>query len=140
MKTKSKLKNSAAEEKLNVKIFYEPVFYTHVTFLVGPLELVNEYFSKKKLIVGDLKNYNGMTMDIGCEDIKKRSIYLWVRRKDDFYSLQHETIHLIKYACDHVGIDFRAENDEFIAYYQNYWFKQLWRCMAKWANIKLRES
>lgn len=51
--------------------------------------------------------------------------------KKNFYTLQHECVHLVKHIFVDRGIPFTAENDEVIAYYLEYWFKRLWRAINK---------
>ena len=41
--------------------------------------------------------------------------------------LVHECLHLVKGIFRERGIPFTAENDEAIAYYQEWWFEKLWQ-------------
>ena len=51
--------------------------------------------------------------------------------KIDYDSMIHETVHLVRRIFDKKGIPFNSNNDEMIAYYQNYWIKKFWDKMSK---------
>lgn len=62
-----------------------------------------------------------------------RHVMILENRKD-FYTLMHECLHLVKGIFVDRGIPFSAENDEAVAYYQEYWFKRIWREISKKSN------
>jgi len=63
------------------------------------------------------------------EDIVK-GILVWVEDKDSFYSMIHETVHLVRQIFEITGMPFTSDNDEVIAYYQNYWVRKFWNKMS----------
>ena len=69
------------------------------------------------------------------EDIVQ-GILVWVEDKEAFYSMVHETVHLVKSIFEITGIPFTSDNDEIIAYYQNYWIRKFWNKMSKHLNKK----
>ncbi|GAI51578.1 unnamed protein product [marine sediment metagenome] len=48
----------------------------------------------------------------------------------------HETLHLVVRIFEQGGIPFNSENEEIIAYYQNYWIGKFWDKMSKFINKK----
>lgn len=101
-------------EKKIIKL-YEKVFNAEV-------EVILEKPNDKKL--------SGETMEIDKVN-KDGTIYrryrICLENKKDFYTLLHETVHLVEKIFSDRGIPFTSENSEIIAYYQTYWFKQIWR-------------
>jgi hypothetical protein len=83
----------------------------------------------------DLRIGKGSNL-FGCyvERIVKNNTVRYVvsmENRDDFYSLLHECVHLVKHIFADRQIPFDARNDEAIAYYQTWWFKKLWRASHK---------
>lgn len=68
-------------------------------------------------------------------EVQDNGIPLYVvslTNRRDFYSLLHECVHLVRRIFEDRGIPFGTENHELIAYYQEWWFRALWRaCNAK---------
>jgi len=60
-----------------------------------------------------------------------RRLLVWVETKNDWDAMVHETVHLVKRIFEIMGIPFTPENDEIIAYYQNYWVRTFWHKMSK---------
>lgn len=122
-----------------MKIFraYEPIYRATVNFLFDCThDDVNKWFKKKKINHSEIANRAGLTMSI--EDDKGKTVtteYLVVvYRKEDFYTLSHELIHLVKDIFLTTGVPFNSNNDETIAYYHEFWLKRLWRIMNKSKN------
>ncbi len=105
-----------------------------------PIFMVNVHF-----IIGDKKDIKRFCADLdpseyaagGCWDIEKTvgnskeySVLIWLDDIDALYNMIHETVHLVRLIFNHFNIPFTAENDEMIAYYQNYWIRKIWRVMA----------
>lgn len=113
---------------------YEPVFTADVTFIYGGSvdDLTNWY--KKKKIVSDqdpkLLGYVEL-VDYTKKDKTIERSYIIRIEENDFYTLSHECIHLVRHILDDRGIPFRPENDEVVAYYHTYWLKRLWRLTNK---------
>ena len=59
------------------------------------------------------------------------AFHVWVKDKTDYYSMVHETLHLVEYILSKKGIPFNSENQELIAYYQGYWVRKFWNKMSK---------
>jgi len=72
----------------------------------------------------------------GSTGLKSRHLLVWVKEHDDYYGMVHETVHLVKRIFEIMGIPFNEENDEIIAYYQNYWVRKFWRVMANLIEYK----
>jgi len=99
--------------------FYDKIYFATVIVKVGePLD--------------KLRNAGMTTLDIDNKKGGTKRYYLInLDNKKDFYSLMHECLHLVRRIFDDRGVEFRAENDEAIAYYFMYWFKQIWRRINK---------
>ena len=77
-------------------------------------------------------NHVGKCIEIYDKKTKKSLGYLvWVKDKKNFYIMVHETVHLTKQIFETHNIPFTPENDELIAYYQNYWIRRFWKVMSK---------
>ena len=80
------------------------------------------------------RKHSGETMNVDRIN-KDGSVYkeyrVCLEDKKDFYTLLHETVHLVEKIFTDRGIPFTSENSEIIAYYQTYWFKQIWRKINK---------
>jgi len=116
---------------MKIKRFKEKVFSVGVTLIYNcsAIELEN-YFKKKKVTFeGNIRGSSGATFEIE-EDCKDGGVfttfYIWVIDKNDFYSLSHECIHLVKYIFSAHGVPINKENDEIFAIYHTYWLKKLW--------------
>lgn len=101
---------------------------------------------KVLLVTGDKKQLAKYTEDFGdnCYNAETHTIYdkksiidgflIWIKDPMDYHGLIHETIHLLKRIFECVGIPLTLENEEMIAYYQNYWARKFWHKMSK--NLK----
>lgn len=110
---------------MKTKSFYDNIFHRRVYAVWGTRAELNKWTMKKfKMDIGQDDNYNGFHIDITGG---KGSI-VWLENKKDFYTLMHESVHLVRTIFEQLGIttDLSVE-DEMFAYYQIYWFKTLWR-------------
>jgi hypothetical protein len=57
--------------------------------------------------------------------------HVWVKDKTDYHSMVHETLHLVSNILNKKQIPFNSDNQELIAYYQNYWVRKFWNKMCK---------
>jgi len=80
----------------------------------------------------DIEKYD----DKGNLYFKSRKLLVWIQDEDDYYAIVHETVHLVKRIFEIMGIPFNEENDEMIAYYQNYWVRTFWHKMSKFIKDK----
>jgi hypothetical protein len=63
-----------------------------------------------------------------------RGWIVWMETPKHFYSLMHESVHLVRLIFEDKAINTNLSNeDETFAYYQMFWFKMLWRFFG---NIK----
>ena len=125
------------KKKVNVAKIYEPIFQAEVRFVWGASAAeLKALFKKTKTIVND-QFYDTMDGSVSLIDTeekdggKTRDYLVWIRGKKDFYSLMHETLHLVQHILTDRNIPFNAENDETIAYYHTFWFRKLWRVINK---------
>ena len=93
---------------------------------------MRSFYDKLYLATVELKIQRGKdhfscyVESIECDDGSIKYV-VSMDNKEDFYSLLHECLHLVKQIFLDRHIPFTAENDEAIAYYQEWWFKKLWR-------------
>lgn len=121
---------------MKVKKYWDELLHADILFIYACEHVdLDKYMRQKyKLPATGFEALNGGVTAFEKEMPKggKWVRYLvWVRRKDDFYCLLHETLHLAKEVFGDRGIPFDNKNDEMIAYYQEYWFKKFWRLMNK---------
>ena len=128
---------------MRTKLFFEPVLKSEVRFVTDCSGAELRDWAKKhpkylacldKLPVDGLDGCTSnleMVTDVEPDGGLTTHHFLWIRVKNQFYSLLHETVHLTGQVFHERGIPILKENDEMFAYYQEYWFKILWRFMNK---------
>ena len=89
------------------------------------------------LCMGNKEKDEGYSASVGT--VTKDSgdidhITVWIEKPDNYNDMVHETIYLTKRIFEIVSIPFTAENDEIIAYYQNYWVRKFWNKMSKFVK------
>lgn len=122
---------------MKVKKFYEPILKVTVYFITDsiPSEVKN-FINKRsdKRASNDFDMLEGSITLLDKTDSrgrKFRDYLINVEDKNDFYVLLHESVHLVGWILEDRNISVKKENDEIFAYYQEYWFKTLWRFMNK---------
>ena len=120
---------------MKIKKFYEPLFKVQVLCITdcGSDEL-KVYLKKKKINIKDFDCMDGFTAHL--EELQEKDIdggystyhVLWIKDKKQFYSLLHETIHLVWQVMEERGI---KASDEIAAYCTEWWFKTLWSFINK---------
>lgn len=121
---------------MNVRVHevYEPVLMANVYFLYsGSQRDLRQWYSSKGIssdVDAKLKGYVEL-LDYTKEDSTVERSYIIRIEENDFYTLAHECIHLVRHILTDRGIPFTPENDEIIAYYHGYWLKRLWRLSNK---------
>ena len=106
--------------------FICPIFRIEVILILGD----------KKQLVNIVGNYEPKEHH-NAECILKKDgnlvtgIFVWVEERDDYFSIVHETIHLARIVFQVMNIPFNSDNEEIIAYYQNYWVRKFWNKMSK---------
>ena len=100
------------------------------------------------LIVGDRKEVEkfcdalNLSDDArgGCWKITDKkgleSFLIWLDGFDQYHNMVHETLHLTAQMFKEYGVLFSADNEEMIAYYQNYWVRKFWNKMSKFKDKK----
>lgn len=113
---------------------FDSVFLADVWFLYsGSVQEVVSWYKKKKITSDFDPKLQGYVelLDYTKKDGTVERTYIIRVEHNDFYTLAHECIHLVKHIFTDRGVPFRPENDETIAYYHGYWLKRLWRLTAK---------
>jgi hypothetical protein len=120
---------------MKAKRLYDPVFRATVDFLFDcTADEVNEWYKKHK--IGDKtekQDKNGFSMEIenSWHGQTITEFLIVVYNVDDFYTLSHELIHLVRNVFAQRKLNFDSDNDEAIAYYHEYWLRRFWRLMDK---------
>jgi len=98
--------------------FICPIFRIEIRLYVGkkPPHIENCYSACCDTVVKD--------------DDSLDHILVWVEKPDNYNDMVHETLHLTARIFELVNIPFTSENDEIIAYYQNYWVRKFWHKMS----------
>lgn len=119
---------------MKIKKFYDKVFVVDVTALSGKREEVNKWLKKQG---SDYELDEGV--EGFCRFEKGKPYWIYVSNPKDFYTLLHETTHLIGMITERNGVGSclmknESEVDDTLAYYLAYWFRELWRF---YGNIKV---
>jgi len=113
--------------------FICPLFQIGINLVTGDkkqlkrFECYEEAYHDAECHTIDIEKYDKN----GEMNLKIRRILIWIEKSDDYNGMVHETIHLVKRVFEIMGVPFTAENDEIIAYYQNYWVRTFWHKMSK---------
>ena len=128
---------------MKIKEFYEPVFRTHLLFVWDCFPKEYKEFLEKREIANIDKlldqRDSGTMIEVLCRD-GGYEYYLWIEKKDGFYTLCHEIVHLVNQVLERVGIPFSKENDELVAHYHEYWMRLLWHEMGKGQKRKKKKK
>lgn len=121
-----------------IKYIYEEVYRREVLFITGCsfIEAHKELDKFKiKLDTVDLSNADGCVAEFNKESQPKMKssapeLFLWVENRNAFYVLMHEVVHLTIniFALSNIAID--GATTESFAFYNEFWFKKLWRLMS----------
>lgn len=121
---------------MRVKKLYEPIFRTDVIFITeSDPKQVHDYL--KKIGYHDKSFYDSTSGSVTLLDKtdhlgrQTREYLVIVEGKKDFYTLLHETIHLVHHILSDRMIPVNEKNTEIIAYLSEYWFRTLWRFMGR---------
>ena len=122
------------KQTLRARRIYESVFLADVWFLYGGgIAELKEWYAKKKITSDCDPKLQGYVepLDYTKKDGTVERSYIIRVEENDFYTLAHECVHLVRHILDDRGIPIRADNDEVFAYYHGYWLKKLWRLTNK---------
>jgi hypothetical protein len=112
-----------------------PIFRIDVFLVIGKRKEAESFCN-------DLKEYGldddcaGGVWEIEDKDTKNKSFLVWVDGMNQYHNMVHETLHLTRKIFGMHGVEFNSDNDEIIAYYQNYWVRKFWNKMSKYVNRK----
>ncbi len=101
-----------------MKLFYDNVFLATVGLEIGTPD--NQRLAAH-VEIQEKKNSKGVEV----------RYVVRIENKENFYTLLHDCLHLVRHIFVDRGIPFDDTNHELIAYYQTYWFKRLWRAVNK---------
>ena len=107
--------------------FICPIFRVEVILYLGDKKQLKVYsldYSINKDSLAECLLYSD-------KDDTPLGLVVWVKDEVDYYSMVHETLHLVKRIFELKNIPFDSENDEMIAYYQGYWVRKFWNKMGK---------
>jgi len=107
--------------------FLCPLFGVEVILHLGDKKQIKEH----SLDLEINKSHLAECILYSDEDDNPIDLTIWVKDKTDFYSMVHETLHLVKQIFGMKNIPFNSDNDELIAYYQGYWVRKFWNKMSK---------
>jgi hypothetical protein len=65
------------------------------------------------------------------EGVTLRDYVICLDNKKNFYTLLHESVHLVNHILRDRNAYYDWHKDETFAYYQTYWFKRIWREINK---------
>ncbi len=115
------------KDYLKVK-FVCPIFKDDVWLMTGNPKAAEAFCKGLKLT----KAHRGKCVDLADDKDELPSGFLiWIDSSENFYTMVHETLHLVRTVFEYHGVPFNQENDEFIASYQNYWVRKFWNTMSK---------
>ena len=110
-----------------------PLFNDDIYLLVGSKEKANAFCKDLNLTDKHL----GKTAEIAdTNSMLPEGFLIWVKEPGMYHTMVHECIHLVNKIFQYHGIPFNSENDEIIAYYQNYWVKKFWHIMGNLIECK----
>lgn len=113
-----------------------PIYQADVWLIVGSEEL-KRFYAKKKITgeLGDADRLLGFVQSIDVTDkpgVIYRDYVIYLESKENFYTLLHESTHLVNHILRDRNAYYDWQKDETFAYYQTYWFKRIWRTI----NVK----
>jgi hypothetical protein len=126
------------KNKTIVEKIFEEVYNFELIFIAGyGFDEANKKIGEFGLeIMPDaIRSSSGASCRFTEEDYPKTvkgTIYVvWVKNRKDFYCLLHEVSHLLIKVFEDKGMEVNDHTTEAFAYYQEFWFRKLWRLMNK---------
>lgn len=119
---------------MKVKRFWERLYNTHLVFVYDCKAIeAQDYLRKNGMGNRDLVTCTGQmgsyTVTKG-KQYEQTRYYIYIEKgKYQNYVLVHEIAHLIFIALADCGIRVNQETDEIFAYYYEWWFIHLWKCL-----------
>ncbi len=113
------------------KLFRNSIYKTEVWLVAGySSEEMIDWFKKKFPNEEFSKPWNEDTGGSWTRGDGKSPI-IWIKKYNDFYTLVHESVHLVTYIMDRKGIPISRENDETMAYLLEFYTREFWREISK---------
>jgi len=116
-----------------IKKITDDTFIAEVYLVTG--DDLEKYYQKKAVDEGRQKpdELDGFVqrIDLREKNALFREYLIYIEDEANFYTLLHETVHLVNQILVDRNIWYDPKIDELFAYYQTYWFKRLWRAINK---------
>lgn len=125
------------KQKKIIKYIFDEVYRHQLLFIAGcSLGEAKKELKKYKIDFTDPEvEANGIMCSFDKKDYPKMSsgiaLFMWIRSRKDFYTLLHETTHLVVKVFELSNIDINSFTTENFAFYHEFWFKKLWHEMSK---------
>ena len=119
-------------------VYRDPVFQVDVHLRTGSRKKVEKFCNN--LNINDYNAAGCWTMEIVKKDGRQSAYLIWLRDKTNYYHLAHEALHLVKMIFKDRGIEFTSDNDEMIAYYQEYWLRRFWGSISRSRKRKVKHA
>src|SRR5260221_12283953 len=117
---------------MKTKKFWDPVYRFELLFITDCSWKKASQFVKKYGIPPfptDLVEGNGASIMLTEKQFPKKikgsGACIWVENKKDFYCLMHEISHIVIEVFEMKGMKINNETTEAVAYYFEYWFREL---------------
>ncbi|MCX6724234.1 MAG: hypothetical protein NT155_03645 [Candidatus Staskawiczbacteria bacterium] len=118
---------------MKIKIFYEPIYNTHLLLLYECNYIEAEHYFSKNKIRTDLIKCSGQTGTYRVEKpdgSSQKRYYIYIEKTDkgwieDISTILHEISHLVFMSLFDCGIEINPKTDETFSYYFEWWFKTL---------------
>lgn len=116
-----------------IKKLHCDIYGADVWLVVGSEDLA--IFYKRRKVSGETltpDRLQGFVQNVDVvknEDVTFRDYLIYLEDKDNFYTLLHETVHLVNHILRDRNAHYDWYKDEVFAYYQTYWVKKLWRAV-----------
>ena len=107
--------------------FICPIFRDEIFLFTADIEKLNKFCPEIEIAT----NQNGAFYEIRNKSTDVTGLLVWVDKSDNYNTMVHECLHLVRAVFKNHGVPFNSKNDEIIAYYQNYWVRTFWHKMSK---------
>jgi len=112
--------------------FICPIFQDEIFLFIGEKEKAEQFCGGLNLTT----NHRGKVVEMFNSDETRTGFLVWVDCFKNYHTMVHETLHLTGLIFKFHGVPFTADNEEMIAYYQNYWVRKFWHKMSKFIDKK----
>lgn len=117
------------------KLIYDEVFRAEVLFYLcdngdDALKHANKKYNAK-ISDASFDGFQGTCMELFNTKTKITSWFVWIKYKDDWKTMTHETSHLVFRILDNRGVKYSSDNDETWCYLHEYFIGKFWHEMCK---------